>query len=106
MSTYGIDPDVQRAMAELRTDLDAFSDDEAYALMAAGYLMTTHDLANALPELAQADPALELGERWPFAEVLAEMTSQDSSHLANSLRAGHAVFFRRTQSWLRRRRKN
>ena len=29
---------------ELRTDLDAFSDDEAYALMAAGYEMTRVEL--------------------------------------------------------------
>ena len=41
--------DVQRELAELRTDLDSFSDDEAYALMAAGYLMTKTDLKDALP---------------------------------------------------------
>jgi hypothetical protein len=66
---YGIDPNVQRAMAELRTDLDAFSDDEAYTLMAAGYLMTKHDLGDALPTLAQADPALERLD-WPFQKTL------------------------------------
>jgi hypothetical protein len=43
---------VQRQLSALRTDLDAFSDDEAYALMAAGYLMTERDLAEVLPEQA------------------------------------------------------
>lgn len=37
---YGISPDIQKAISELRTDLDAFSDVEAYALMCSGYLMT------------------------------------------------------------------
>jgi predicted acylesterase/phospholipase RssA len=102
-SAYGLDPRVQRAMAELRTDLDAFSDDEACALMAAGYLMTKHDLAEALPDLAEADPALEPGDEWPFASALAEMTSHDASRLAESLRGGDARFFRRSRAWLRHR---
>ncbi|MGH2948621.1 MAG: patatin-like phospholipase family protein, partial [Solirubrobacteraceae bacterium] len=92
-SPYGLDPGVQRALAELRTDLDAFSDDEAYALMAAGYVMTRHDLAGALPELAQADPALERDD-WPFAKVLAEMTSQDATRFGDALQYGHSRFFR------------
>ena len=100
---YGIDPRVQRALAELRTDLDAFSDDEAYALMAVGYLMTKHDLADALPELARADPALE-PDRWPFSDALREMTSQDPSRLLESLAGGHAVFLRGPKNWVRRRR--
>jgi predicted acylesterase/phospholipase RssA len=101
-AVYGIDPDVQRAMAELRTDLDAFSDDEAYTLMAAGYLMTRHDLADALPDLAHADAALVLGDRWPFAKVIHEMTSSGASRLARSLEPGHSRFFRKPKAFLRR----
>ncbi|MEA2193355.1 MAG: hypothetical protein QOI73_3476, partial [Solirubrobacteraceae bacterium] len=106
VSPYGLDPSVQHALAELRTDLDAFSDDEAYALMATGYLMTTHDLAAALPDLAQPAPGLELGDEWPFAQILAEMTSPDVSRLTDSLRFSHARFFRGPKAWLRRRREN
>jgi predicted acylesterase/phospholipase RssA len=96
-SRYGIDPGVQRALAVLRTDLDAFSDDEAYGLMAVGYLMTRHDLSDALPELAEADPELERDD-WPFARALAEITSQDASRLAGSLRFGHVRFFRKLRA--------
>ena len=98
---YGIDPNVQRAMAELRTDLDAFSGDEAYTLMAAGYLMTKHDLGDALPTLAQADPALERLD-WPFQKALVEMTSPDPGRLARTLRDGHARFFRNERVLLRK----
>lgn len=36
---YGIDPQIQQLIAAIRTDLDAFSEVEAYALMCSGYLM-------------------------------------------------------------------
>jgi hypothetical protein len=39
---YGIDPKLQRLIAGIRTDLDAFSEVEAYSLMYAGYVMTEH----------------------------------------------------------------
>jgi hypothetical protein len=84
---------VQRALAKLRTDLDAFSDDEAYALMAAGYLMTVHDLADALPSLAIAPRG-----RWPFTDILDEMTSQNAARLARSLDLGEERFFRKPRS--------
>ena len=92
---YGIDLDVQRALAELRTDLDAFSDDEAYALMAAGYAMTRVELAQGLGEPPPADPELERQVSWPFAEVLAKLGRPDGeSGLGQALRPGRARFFR------------
>ncbi|NIR32283.1 MAG: patatin family protein [Gammaproteobacteria bacterium] len=39
---YGIDRDVQRKLAAVRTDLDSFTEVEAYSLMLSGYLMTEH----------------------------------------------------------------
>ncbi|CAN5376288.1 hypothetical protein BH18ACI2_BH18ACI2_26960 [soil metagenome] len=42
LTSYGVRKDVQDRLAAIRTDLDAFSDTEAYALMASGYLMTEH----------------------------------------------------------------
>lgn len=94
---YGIGDDVQRALAELRTDLDSFSDDEAYALMAAGYLMASNDLGEALPELATPDPALEAA--WPFGSTLKRMRDPK---LAESLRPGHWLLFRRLRTWWQR----
>jgi hypothetical protein len=101
-SPYGIDQRVQRALSELRTDLDAFSDDEAYGLMAAGYLMTKHDLADALPDLAEADPTLELRQQWPFWRVLTEMTSPDASRLVDPLVLGRTLFLRGPRGWVER----
>jgi hypothetical protein len=96
-SPYGLDRRVQRAVAIMRTDLDAFSDDEAYALMAIGYAMTERDLGEALPEAAEADPALERDD-WPFAKVLTEITSPDAARMASSLRFAHHRFGRRLRS--------
>jgi hypothetical protein len=103
-SPYGIDPDVQRALAKVRTDLDDFSDDEAYGLMAAGYLMTKIDLAETLPDLAQANSPLELRDAWPFWRVLGEMTSADASRLASSLRWSDRRFARKPRAWLEQQR--
>lgn len=66
-AAYGIDPDVQRALSELRTDLDAFADDEALALMAAGYKMAHFELASSLPGAPAEDvPTLD----WIFTPAL------------------------------------
>ncbi|MGH9942401.1 MAG: TRAFs-binding domain-containing protein [Pyrinomonadaceae bacterium] len=42
LTSYGVRKDVQERLAAIRTDLDAFADAEAYALMTSGYLMTEH----------------------------------------------------------------
>lgn len=47
LTRYGVRVDVQRALAEVRTDLDTFSDVEAFALMMSGYQMTEHYLREA-----------------------------------------------------------
>lgn len=39
-TSYGINKDVQRLLANIRTDLDSFTEVEANALMLSGYLMT------------------------------------------------------------------
>jgi hypothetical protein len=45
---YGIERDMQRRLAAVRTDLDSFSEAEAYSLMASGYLMTESSLAKPI----------------------------------------------------------
>jgi len=103
---YGIDPEVQRALAELRTDLDSFSDDEAYSLMAAGYAMARRELPAALPDLPP-DPALEAAVEWPFAAALGRLAEpeRDGESLVDILAVGHARFFRRFLAWRRRRKR-
>ncbi len=48
---YGIRKDIQRALADLRTDLDAFSDTEAFSLMISGYRMCTSAFEGGVGEL-------------------------------------------------------
>ena len=40
---YGVDKDLQRKLAAIRTDLDSFTEVEAYSLMLSGYLMTEYE---------------------------------------------------------------
>ena len=42
LTSYGIAKDIQELLAGVRTDLDSFSDVEAFALMTSGYRMTEH----------------------------------------------------------------
>jgi predicted acylesterase/phospholipase RssA len=45
LTSYGISKDIQQSLAGVRTDLDSFSDVEAYALMTSAYRMTEHAFA-------------------------------------------------------------
>jgi predicted acylesterase/phospholipase RssA len=95
LSPSGVRKDFQQALAELRTDLDAFTPDESHALMACGYQMASwafkHDLA-ALRELWD-EP---IAEHWPFTAMLQEITSTAAStarrdHVLTALRDGSRV---------------
>jgi predicted acylesterase/phospholipase RssA len=97
-SPYEIDEDVQRALAQLRTDLDAFSDEEAYALMAAGYRMAERELRETLRDLVTQLP-LAPRERWPFADMLARIAADEDGKLAAALVPGRWRFFRRLLAW-------
>ncbi|MDD1623129.1 MAG: patatin-like phospholipase family protein [Methylococcaceae bacterium] len=44
VTSYGIAKDLQSKIASIRTDLDSFTEVEAYALMASGYLITKKQL--------------------------------------------------------------
>ncbi len=46
VTPHGIATSVQRRLADLRTDLDAFTDNEAYCLMCAGYATIDHALTD------------------------------------------------------------
>lgn len=56
LTTYGVRKDVQRLLASVRTDLDSFSDAEAYALMMSGYAMIERAPADELRTLPQSSP--------------------------------------------------
>jgi predicted acylesterase/phospholipase RssA len=95
LSPSGVRKDFQRALAEMRTDLDVFTPDEAYGLMACGYQMASKGLDRELPKLQKVWRAAPCAD-WPFQEMLAEITSVASTtaHRADrlaALRAGHNV---------------
>lgn len=48
VTPYGMRKDVQQSLSSIRTDLDSFSDKEAYALMASGYRMAGHEFAECI----------------------------------------------------------
>src|SRR5262249_39044207 len=74
LSPSGVRRDLQQALAELRTDLDAFTEIESSALMACGYKMGTKALDGDLPELAKRwRPAPY--DNWPFKAMLEEITA-------------------------------
>ena len=92
LSPSGVRKEFQRVLSELRTDLDAFSQDESRCLMACGYQMAAHsfakDLAQQIPELA----GRENSANWRFAEELGKITSSDRDDaLLESLQQGTKV---------------
>jgi predicted acylesterase/phospholipase RssA len=105
---YGVDHDIQRLLAAIRTDLDSFTEVEAYALMASGYLMTAGEFRGMQSEYERNGETGTWGGfrvdarrgRWPFLR-LADLMRQppDSADcrrrdLALQLRAGSGLFFK------------
>jgi NTE family protein len=90
---FGVDPEVQRALSEIRTDLDFFSRAEARSLALDGYRMSGPELAK--PAFAAlADPgAPPSPSAWDFNAVADKIDSNDAEYLKR-LRAGKHRFFR------------
>ncbi|HEX6911337.1 MAG TPA: tetratricopeptide repeat-containing protein [Longimicrobium sp.] len=91
VTEYGIPSEVQRALAGIRTDLDAFHLAEAYALMASGYRMAAQYLKDAFPD---APGPRDGCEPWFFLQVervLAKRQGREYARLLELLRAGSSV---------------
>jgi predicted acylesterase/phospholipase RssA len=95
LSPSGVRKDFQQALAELRTDLDVFTPDEACALMACGYQMASKAFDHDLPDLEDLWQGPPCGD-WPFNQMLEEITSTENptmrrNKVLDDLRAGHKV---------------
>lgn len=66
LTSYGVRRDVQEALANIRTDLDSFSDVEADALMYSGYRMTGQEFRLCITGFGNADPK---EENWRFLSI-------------------------------------
>jgi hypothetical protein len=73
LSPSGVIKDFQQAFAELRTDLDAFTPDEANGLMACGYQMASKALDEQLPKLRDVWKKKADGN-WGFKRTLDDIT--------------------------------
>jgi predicted acylesterase/phospholipase RssA len=100
LSPSGIGKDFQQALAELRTDLDAFAADEAYGLMACGYQMASKALDEQLPKMRKVWKK-GADANWAFKGFLDDITSTENAsgqrdqRLA-ALRLGNKVDFLRS----------
>ncbi len=95
LSPSGIRKDFQQAIAELRTDLNAFTPDEMCALMACGYQMAGKGFQRDLAAPTALSDA-PIKAPWVFDAMLAEMTSvaqttPDRERLLQALAAGSKV---------------
>ena len=80
LTPSGVRRDFQQALAEVRTDLDAFSTEESRGLMACGYQMATKAFDAQLAQLRELwDPPVQ-PVSWPFDEMREEITSHRQRH--------------------------
>lgn len=78
---YLVDRVVQKQLAEIRTDLDSFSDAEAYGLMMSGYLMADHALLQekCAPTLLSVANVNDPPVAWDFRRVENALTAPGSA---------------------------
>lgn len=119
LTSYGIAKDLQSKIALLRTDLDSFTEVEASALMASGYLMAEQQLKD-LDKQHKKDGKpgtwgdfeinAEQQRDWEFlklkdllAEKPGEQASAQRKDLVLQLQVGSALFFKAWQliPWLK-----
>jgi len=91
---YGIAKDVQQLLSALRTDLDSFSEAEAYALMTSGYRMTEFQFKQekCVEDFFDAPER----EAWKFLEIEEFMrdSGKGNKYLKKLLRAGSSGAFK------------
>ncbi|HET6980294.1 MAG TPA: tetratricopeptide repeat-containing protein [Pyrinomonadaceae bacterium] len=91
---YGIAKDVQKLLSAIRTDLDSFSEAEAYALMTSGFRMTEFQFkqGNCVEEFFL--PAEN--EKWKFLEIEEFMrgSGKGNQYLKTLLGAGNSLAFK------------
>ena len=94
-TSYGIDVGIQQLLSDIRTDLDAFHDAEAFALMTSGYRMTESEFSHEMPDFPVSQ---EPPEQWRFLSVeplmRADAPPEGREQLERLLRVSHDRFFK------------
>jgi predicted acylesterase/phospholipase RssA len=94
LTSYGIAKDMQELLSGIRTDLDSFSEAEAYALMTSAYRMTEYQFKYLKCVEGFASPAQ--AEPWKFLEIEDSMkgSGQSYDYLNKLLSAGSSLAFK------------
>lgn len=97
LTVYGINKGAQTRLANIRTDLDSFSDTEARALMVSGYRMTGFELARCLPDL---DKSRGETADWEFMKFDESLTRADApASLLKLLSVAATLMFKIWRLW-------
>jgi NTE family protein len=91
-SEFGVDPGVQQLLSKVRTDLDSFTDTEAFALMTDGYLMSEAELRKIAGhyETRAVDQV-----QWRFLSVRERMAGPAlDEHFVKQLKVAGKRFFK------------
>ncbi len=105
---YGIDCDLQKSLAAIRTDLDSFTEVEAYALMLSGYLTSEYEFKQLQQQHAEQGLPGTWGAyqidaprgNWPFLQLEAIMrrpaNAQDAqrTELGKQLNVAGMLYFK------------
>jgi predicted acylesterase/phospholipase RssA len=96
LTSYGILKKIQLLLSGIRTDLDSFSEVEAFALMTSGYRMTEHEYARTIKGFPA--PVSEPGI-WRFLDIerpMKQIHGCEASHkeLARLLKVGSRSAFK------------
>ncbi|MBI1357119.1 MAG: patatin family protein [Acidobacteria bacterium] len=93
LTTYGVRKDLQESLANIRTDLDSFSEVEAFALMASGHNMVRTGFADAI----QGFPVYQGEHPWRFLRMASALQGQgpeDLDALSKLLNVGSSIAFK------------
>ncbi len=95
LTQYNIRKDVQQLLASVRTDLDAFNDAEAFALMYSGYQMTEYEHLLSTTHNLPTENSILNKENWNF-ETIQELavTAEKSVWLKKLLGVGQGLLFK------------
>lgn len=95
LTDYGVLRDVQRHLAAIRTDLDSFSEAEAYALMTSGYLMTKTALEDEKKQILGFELPVPTQGSWTFLNIASRMNDRDKARpLVRQLEVANALVFK------------
>ena len=94
LTRYGIAKDIQELLSGIRTDLDSFSEAEAYALMTSAYRMTEYQFKHE--DCVEGFDEPEEAETWKFLRIERCMRGVGSGYeyLRTLLRAGSSLAFK------------